>query len=82
MLALAAVLDLVRANGGYCSLYDPIQLSDRFGEISAQARATAVGDAAGARLMLEHMRFIPFDIAVGERVPGARCASQSEESGE
>jgi hypothetical protein len=36
MLALAAVWDLVRANDGYCVLYDPIQLSDRFGEIAAQ----------------------------------------------
>jgi hypothetical protein len=49
-------------------LYDPIQLSDRFGEIAAQARASAVGDAAGARLRLEHMRFMPFDKTVGERV--------------
>jgi hypothetical protein len=32
--------------------------------------------------MLEHMLFMPFDMTVGERVPSARCASQSEESGE
>jgi hypothetical protein len=81
-LSLAAVLDLVRANDGYCFLYDPIQLSDRFGEIAAQARASAVGDAAGARLMLEHMQRIPFEMKVCERVPSARCASEPEDSHE
>jgi hypothetical protein len=32
--------------------------------------------------MLEHMQSIPFEMTVGERVPSARCASESEESEE
>jgi hypothetical protein len=75
-------LDITRENGGYCFLYDPTQLGERFGQIAAQARLTAQGDAAGARLMLEHMQSIPFEMTVGECVPSARCASASEESEE
>jgi hypothetical protein len=73
-------MDIARANGGYCFLYDPTQLGERLGQIAAQARLSALGDATGARLMLEHMQSIRFEMTVGERVPSARCASQSEES--
>jgi hypothetical protein len=73
-------LDITRENGGYCFLYDPTQLGERFGQIAAQARLSAQGDTAGARLMLEHMQRIPFEMKVGERVPSARCVSESEEA--
>jgi len=40
------------------------------------------GDAAGAQQLLEYLQTIPFEMTVGERVPSARCASQSERSEE
>jgi hypothetical protein len=74
--------ELARVNDGWCFLYDPAQSGDRFSEIAAQAKASALGDTAGARLMLEHMQSIPFDMTVGERVPSARCASAADETEE
>jgi hypothetical protein len=74
--------DITHENGGYCFLYDPVQLGERFGEIAAQARLNARGDVAGAQRMIEHLQTIPFEMTVGERVPSARCASESQASEE
>jgi hypothetical protein len=81
-----AFRDVTQENGGYCFPCDPgrdpMQLGARFAEIAAQARMSAQGDAASAQRLLEHVQTIPFEMTVGERLPSARCASQSEGSEE
>jgi hypothetical protein len=73
-------------NGGYVFLCDPTGdpkgLGKHFAKIAAQVRLSAQGEDDGAeRLMLEDKQTVPFDMTVGERVPSARCSSQSSEEG-
>jgi len=76
------IKEIAEDNGGAFFLYNPAdpEFTKRFGEIAAQAALTAKGDAAGARLLLEHLQAVPFDMnVVGEQVPSAKCASENEE---
>ena len=77
-----AFRDITLENGGYVFLFDPATAADRFAEIATQAMLTAKGDAVGAQKLIEHLRTAHFEMTVGEQVPSARCASQSEESEE
>jgi hypothetical protein len=78
--------DLARAGGGRCFLCDPAgdleQLHERFREIGELVRLRGRGDAPGEQLLLAHLQSVKFEMVVGERVPSARCASQSQESEE
>ncbi len=70
------IKEIAEDNGGAFFLYNPAdpEFTKRFGEIAAQAALTAKGDAAGARLLLEHLQAFPFDMnVVGEQVPSAKC---------
>ena len=77
-----AFRDITRENGGYMFLFDPATAADRFAEIATQATLMAKGDAVGVQKLIEHLRTVHFEMTVGEQVPSARCASQSEESEE
>jgi hypothetical protein len=78
--AAQAFRDITQVNGGYVFLFDPATAADRFAEIATQASLTAKGDAVGAQKLIEHLRTVPFEMTVGEQVPSACCASQSEGS--
>jgi hypothetical protein len=67
---------IAQANGGYCFLLKAADIAKRFGEIGAQAKTMAEGDAAGAQRLLEHIRSIPFEMTVGEQA-NTKC-SQSD----
>jgi hypothetical protein len=63
-------------NGGYCFLLNPEELAERFGHVATQAVLVAKGDTAGAQVLLEHLRAVPFEMetnVVGEQVPSAKC---------
>ena len=64
--------DIAEANGGYCFLLKPTDLTERFSEIATQATLSAKGDSLGAQALLEHLRAVPFEMnLVGEQV--AKC---------
>jgi hypothetical protein len=71
---------IAQEGGGYVFLFDPATVADRFAEIATQAALAAKGDATGAQKLLQHLQSVLFDMTVGERVPSARCASESEGS--
>jgi hypothetical protein len=71
-----AFTDIAEENGGYCFLLNPADLAERFDEIAAQAVLVTKGDTAGAHVLLEHLRAVPFEMetnVVDERVPNAKC---------
>jgi len=71
-----AFRDITEENGGYCFLFNPADLAERFDEIAAQAALVAKGDAVGAQALLEHRRAVPFEMetnVVGEQVPSTKC---------
>jgi hypothetical protein len=71
-----AFRDITDENGGYCFLFNPADLAERFDEIAAQAALVAKGDTAGAQVLLEHLRAVPFEMeanVVGEQVPSTKC---------
>jgi hypothetical protein len=71
-----AFQDITDENGGYCFLLNPEELAERFGDVATQAVLVAKGDTAGAQVLLEHLRAVPFEMetnVVGEQVPSAKC---------
>ena len=71
-----AFQDITDENGGYCFLLNPEELAERFGDVATQAVLVAKGDTAGAQVLLEHLRAVPFEMetnVIGEQVPSARC---------
>ena len=72
-----AFRDITDENGGYCFLLNPKELAERFSDVATQAALVAKGDTAGAQVLLEHLRAVPFEMetnVVGEQVPSTKCA--------
>jgi hypothetical protein len=80
--ALRAFRDITQENGGYVFPFDSTTAAERFAEIAKQVALAAKGDVIGVQKLIEHMQTVPFEMTVGEQVPTARCAAQSEESEE
>ena len=71
-----AFQDITDENGGYCFLLNPEELAERFGDVATHAVLVAKGDTAGAQVLLEHLRAVPFEMeanVVGEQVPSTKC---------
>jgi hypothetical protein len=69
-----AFRDITEENGGYCFLFNPADLLERFSDVASQAELVAKGDAAGAQALLKHLRAVPFEMTVvGEQMPSAKC---------
>jgi hypothetical protein len=66
-----AFRDIAEANGGYCFLLKPTDLTERFSEIGAQATLSAKGDSLGAQALLEHLRAVPFEMNLVGRLRSA-----------
>jgi hypothetical protein len=72
-----AFRDITDENGGYCFLLNPKELAERFSDVATQAALVAKGDTAGAQVLLEHLRAVPFEMetnVIGEQVPSTKCA--------
>jgi hypothetical protein len=69
--------DIVKANEGSMFLLHPANLRhavEHITQVVAHAELQAKGDAAGAKVLLEHMQAVPFSMdPVGEQVPNAKC---------
>ena len=70
-----AFRDITDENGGYCFLLNPEELAERFSDVATQAVLVAKGDTAGAKVLLEHLRAVSFEMenVVGEQVPSTKC---------
>jgi hypothetical protein len=72
------IKEIAEDNGGASFLYNPSDpgFATRFSEIATQAVLVAKGDTAGAQVLLEHLRAVPFEMeanVVGEQVPSTKC---------
>jgi hypothetical protein len=70
---------IVEENNGYCFLFEPKELANRFAEVATVATLAAQGDAPGAQALLQHLRTVPFDMVVGE-VANAKCNTINEDA--
>jgi hypothetical protein len=71
-----AFYKIMEENGGYCFLFEPKKLAERFSEIAAAATLAGTGNKPGAQALLRHLRAVPFDMVVAE-LTNSKCSKDA-----